>query len=109
LKIKTLQALWLKLNERFFDGKLRPISIRLTRSRQLYGYYEPTTNSSQSVIRISGNLNKSSEDFYDTLLHEMIHQYLYEQQIEDEADHGPKFKEHAERVGILWDSTWGQS
>lgn len=103
MKIRTLQKMWTRLNLRFFDGSLNEIPIRLTRSKRLYGYFMPTTNSGKAVIRISGHLNKTEEDFQDTLLHEMVHQAIHQFGLKDDADHGTVFHQIASRIGVKQD------
>lgn|SRR6185312_11622332 len=103
MKQATLERMWEELNDRFFDGSLNEIPIRLTRSKRLYGYFMPTTNSGKAVIRISGHLNKTEEDFQDTLLHEMVHQAIHQFGLKDDADHGTVFHQIASRIGVKQD------
>ncbi|MDE2097345.1 MAG: SprT-like domain-containing protein [Patescibacteria group bacterium] len=103
MKIRTLQKMWKELNLRFFDGSLDEIPIRLTKSRRLYGYFMPTTNSGKAVIRISGHLHKSEDEFKDTLLHEMVHQAIHQFRLKDDGDHGTIFHQIASRIGVKQD------
>jgi len=103
MKQRTLELMWSELNKTFFGGSLNEIPIRLTRSKQLYGYFTHTTNSGKPVIRISGYLNKTEEEFRDTLLHEMIHQAIHQYGLRDDEDHGAIFHQIAERIGVKRD------
>lgn len=103
MKIATLKRMWKDFNEKYFQGYLNEIPIRLTRSKRLYGYFEPTTNSRQAVIRISGHLNRSEEEFRDTLLHEMVHQAMHQFRLKDDGDHGTVFHQIASKIGVKQD------
>ena len=59
------------------------------------------------IIRLSEPLLKfrPRSDLIDTLLHEMIHAYLYlTRNFKDRGDHGDEFKGHATRINKLADS-----
>jgi hypothetical protein len=92
--------MWKDLNDTFFGGSLNEIPIRLTRSKQYYGYFIATTNSGKPTIRISTHLNLTEEDFRDTVLHEMVHQAIHQFDLKDDGDHGTIFRQIAERIGV---------
>lgn len=95
VKLRTLQIWWSEFNGRFFQGALHSIPIRITRSRRYWGHY---SGGPPAAIYIGRNLNKTIEDFRDTLLHEMVHQYLDERRVTESSDHGPIFRQEYLRV-----------
>jgi hypothetical protein len=96
-------AMWHdRYNERYFGGRLRPATIRVSRRmRSRLGHYTAATAGGEPAeIAISlGHLRKHGwNEVLHTLLHEMVHQW------QDEAghtiDHGATFRAKAREVGI---------
>lgn len=102
MKVAKLKAMWEELNREYFTGELQPIVICITRGKKYWGkFLHPRGPSGASpCIFLSGVLNKSPEEWRDSLLHEMCHQYLYEKGITEQDDHGPLFMEVATKCGI---------
>lgn len=92
-----LRRMWEELNSEHFDNKLVQVPIRVTRSRNTYGYFNGPANG-QASIRISTVLAASDKLLRDTMLHEMIHQVLYEQKHPEWDGHGADFQKHHVRV-----------
>lgn len=93
MKLQTLQAWWRELNAKYFAGTLNPCPIRITRSRRYWGHF-----SDLPAIYLGRHLNRTAEEFRDTLLHEMIHQHLEQQGVAEPDDHGPRFQAEHTRV-----------
>jgi len=93
VKLRTLQIWWNEFNIQYFGGLLRPVPIRITRSRKYWGHF-----SDPPAIYIGRHLNKTNAETRDTLLHEMIHQYLAQLGTSESDDHGPKFQEEYLRI-----------
>lgn len=94
-KLSQLRAWFNEFNDKHFGGILKTIPIRITRSKRYFGHY-----SDPPAIFIGRHLNKSSDDFRDTLLHEMIHYYIEQVGIVEDDDHGPIFQEmHLKLLG----------
>jgi predicted SprT family Zn-dependent metalloprotease len=96
-----LQNTWRELNEKYFHGRLRPISIvwsrRLTASVGMFvshmGPRVPHMHSAERrLIRLSIPLLKDQceSELIGTLAHEMIHQWQYDI-LKRRPDHGPEF------------------
>lgn len=102
MKLATLREMYDSFNLRFFRGVLTRPVLRITKAKGYYGkFLHPRGKSGASTaIYVSGTLNKTEAEFEDTLLHEMIHQYLYDTGVIEQDDHGPIFREHACRCGI---------
>ncbi|HEY0970572.1 MAG TPA: SprT-like domain-containing protein [Gemmatimonadales bacterium] len=89
-------------NERFFDGRLRPVAIRVSRRmRTRLGHYTaatPTGEPAEIAISRTHLRRHGWEEALHTLLHEMVHQW------QDETgrpiDHGATFRAKAREVGI---------
>src|SRR5262245_8920095 len=73
---------WAEFNERYFGGSLRPIPLIIT-STLPYGRligscsYNPKTGSRLIKLNLPSCHNLLVAD-YNTLIHEMVHQYLQE-------------------------------
>lgn len=72
---KDLERLHGEFNRSYFGGKLRKPTFKWQNSKLPYGRYVAGSNE----IWISRTADKWSEDFlHDVMIHEMIHQYVYE-------------------------------
>lgn len=93
VKLRTLQTWWNEFNKQHFGGVLKPIPLRITRSKRYWGHF-----SDPPAIFIGKHLNLTTADFRDTLLHEMIHQYLDQLRVTESDDHGPIFQTEYLRI-----------
>lgn len=101
--IATKEYIEKKFNEYnvlIFRSSLKPIPIRLSRSRTTLGqiaYKRKRTlfgkwHYSDFKLRISTLIDQPEELIEDTILHEMIHYYILSNQIQDTSSHGEKFR-----------------
>jgi predicted SprT family Zn-dependent metalloprotease len=89
-------------NEKYFNGKLKPVGFSLRRSYKYFGLYMP----SKSTIAISVLFDRSDKEIDNTLIHEMIHQYIWESGIKDSGKHGRKWLSIAKDINKDgWDIT----
>ena len=104
MKLHKVQEQWRAYNSQHFSGLLRPVRIQITRSSANYGkfVYPVKHGACEPVIHISGCIN-TEDTWRDALLHEMIHQFLYESRIEEDDIHGPIFVEWATKLGVSLD------
>jgi hypothetical protein len=96
-----LQEFHKRLNDERFDGRLRPITVRVSRRmRSRLGHYAPAQRGAPAEIAISSSHVKRHgfAQALQTLLHEMVHQWQDESKLS--LDHGPAFREKAREVGI---------
>uniref|UniRef100_A0A8C3WVC0 DNA-dependent metalloprotease SPRTN n=1 Tax=Catagonus wagneri TaxID=51154 RepID=A0A8C3WVC0_9CETA len=100
-----LRALFVQFNERFFWGKLEAVevkwSLRMTLCAGICSY---EGNGGMCSIRLSEPLLKlrPRKDLVETLLHEMIHAYLFvTNNDKDREGHGPEFCKHMHRINRL--------
>lgn len=101
MKLICLKLLWHQFNEDYFEGKLWCIPILKWRNKRYWGEFQV---SSIPKIRLSKVRNKDKGDWIDSLLHEMIHQYIWQMDIEDDDDHGKEFNKIAERIRVQIDN-----
>jgi hypothetical protein len=97
-----LTARHAELNAERFGGVLRPIPIEVSRRlRSRLGYYRIATPRYPSLIVISRrHLRRHGwAEVFDTLLHEMVHQWQDESGLS--VDHGAQFRAKARAVGAL--------
>ncbi|KAF9361188.1 hypothetical protein BGX26_005282 [Mortierella sp. AD094] len=99
---KDLHQLFLVFNDQYFESKLSACEVRwsprMTRCAGLC-YYQ--SRAQYCSIRLSEPLLKfrPESDYIDTLLHEMIHAYLFvTQAIQDHDGHGADFQHHMNRI-----------
>ena len=97
-----LHALFLQYNERFFWGKLAGCEVKWSpRMTLCAGVCSYQGRGGLCSIRLSVPLLKlrPRKDLVETLLHEMIHAYLFITDGNDDHDgHGPAFHEHMYRI-----------
>ncbi len=89
-----------EFNHLIFDDSLPMIPIKLGRSKSALGYlkfrkhknlFGKVTISGFSIT-ISTKFDLSEQEIEDTLIHEMIHFYIYHNKLEDSSSHGHIFK-----------------
>ena len=90
-----------ELNEKWFDGALTSIAIRLSgRMASRLGHYDPGADTGDAEIALSRAhvVEHGWREASHTLLHEMVHQWQYE--TGRPVDHGAGFREKCREVGI---------
>lgn len=95
LKLSTVRKLWSEINEKVFDGVLQEPVLRITRARFYYGkctIVDPRKHP-RVAIYISGPLS-STDNLRDTLAHEMIHQWQYE--------NGYRYNDNHDETFLQW-------
>ena len=97
-----LSARHAEFNAERFGGTLRPVAIEVSRRlRSRLGYYRVATPRYPGLIVISRrHLRRHGwAAVFDTLLHEMVHQWQDESGLG--VDHGPQFRAKARLVGTV--------
>lgn len=85
-------------NDAAFGSSLGPIPIRITKARSYNGQFRVKTilrngrKSYHPSIAISTFLDNSEDKIVDTLIHEMIHFYIWVNKIQDTSAHGNCFR-----------------
>uniref|UniRef100_L7M0J8 Protein with SprT-like domain at the N terminus n=1 Tax=Rhipicephalus pulchellus TaxID=72859 RepID=L7M0J8_RHIPC len=97
-----VHSLFMEFNEAFFFGKLDGTEVRWSpRMTSCAGLCHYEGRGGLCSIRLSEPLLKlrSRKDLVETLLHEMIHAYLFVTNNNKDHDaHGPEFHKHIERI-----------
>ncbi|PIK38535.1 putative sprT-like domain-containing protein Spartan-like [Apostichopus japonicus] len=96
------RALFLQFNDKFFSGRLAGVEVRWSpRMTLCAGVCSYEGRGGLCSIRLSVPLLKlrPRKDLVETLLHEMIHAYLFVTQNNRDRDgHGPEFCKHKDRI-----------
>ncbi|XP_022408823.1 sprT-like domain-containing protein Spartan isoform X2 [Delphinapterus leucas] len=100
-----LQALFMLFNDRFFWGHLEAVEVKWSMRMTLCaGICSYEGRGGMCSIRLSEPLLKlrPRKDLVETLLHEMIHAYLFvTNNDKDREGHGPEFCKHMHRINRL--------
>ncbi|KAF9354829.1 hypothetical protein BGX34_010788 [Mortierella sp. NVP85] len=99
---KDLHSLFLAFNDQYFESKLSACEVRWSpRMTRCAGLCLYQSKAQYCSIRLSEPLLKfrPESDYIDTLLHEMIHAYLFvTKAIQDHDGHGADFQYHMNRI-----------
>ncbi len=97
--LKFVKEKYNYFNETIFDGKLPEVTLRVTQSiRQLGVLRHPRVkpkgahSPSHCMMGISCRMDMEQSQIEDTLIHEMIHLYIYYYELPDTSAHGPIFR-----------------
>ncbi|XP_075218187.1 DNA-dependent metalloprotease SPRTN [Lycorma delicatula] len=100
-----IRGLFMTFNKRFFWNALGSVEVRWSpRMYSCAGVCSYEGRSGLCSVRLSEPLLKlrPRKDLVETLLHEMIHAYLFVTQNDRDRDgHGPEFKKHMHRINNL--------
>uniref|UniRef100_A0A6I8PQ39 DNA-dependent metalloprotease SPRTN n=2 Tax=Ornithorhynchus anatinus TaxID=9258 RepID=A0A6I8PQ39_ORNAN len=100
-----LRALFLLFNDRYFWGRLEAVEVKWSlRMTLCAGVCSYEGRGGMCSIRLSEPLLKlrPRKDLVETLLHEMIHAYLFvTHNNKDREGHGPEFCKHMHRINRL--------
>lgn len=96
-------------NELYFEGQLPPIELRTdTALRRLGAFLYPKRcqdRNPETVKRCRISVNRRYDlpesEVEDTLIHEMIHYYVWYHRLDGEPPHGPAFCRQMERINAL--------
>lgn len=97
VNLQLAQRLYAELNQRHFEGKLPPCQLELSaRLIRTAGKIWPKTR----LMRLSLPYHQhyGPDELHNTILHEMIHLWLYEQKLP--SGHTPLFRRKLEEVGL---------
>lgn len=96
-----VHKLFAEFNEAYFYGKLNHVSVCWsTRMTLCAGLCEYERTGGLCTVKLSEPLLKlrPRKDLVETLLHEMIHAYLFVTNSKEHNDHGPEFRKHMNRI-----------
>lgn len=90
---------WIEFNDTYFESRLRmPDRFEIIKSTRILGQFQAKSEGwcIVRIIRMSDYYDRSEHDFKGTLIHEMIHQWQYENHYK--VDHRATFKRKAEEI-----------
>ena len=101
--IYFMKSKFREFNERFFNNSLPTPIFELMNRKKALGDFTSLRGleynfGSYMRIRLNKAFERSENDLETTLLHEMIHQYIYVHNIRDNGAHGRKFLQIAEKI-----------
>ena len=79
-----------KYNQQCFESALRKPVIKVSNARRQLGVFVGTKP--LPTIKVSNYYDRCEQDYLNTLVHEMIHMYIYEKGIKDTSPHGAVFR-----------------
>ena len=99
---KILENLFLEYNKEYFDGCLIMPKLSTYIGNTSMGIFSVKTKRSfvQKEISIARNFNLTTEELRDLLLHEMIHEYVYDKY--GKMNHGKEFKRKMKEFNQLY-------
>lgn len=108
-----------KYNKKYFNGTLVKPSFVIMHKKRVFGTFNRTLKYDELfgeyrwkfTISISDYYERSEFEFNNTIIHEMIHQYIRQNNLKDTSTHGRIFKSECERINKDgWKlSTYGRS
>ncbi len=93
-------------NQLMFEGKLKPLPFKLSRARTFLGQvscyrtrkWNGTWRYSDFKFVISNKLDREESLIEDTIIHEMIHYWIFSNQMQDTSSHGRIFKAKMQEI-----------
>ncbi len=104
-----IKAKFKEYNDAFFGGELPELPIRLSNARTTLGCFVRPRNYPSSLergvgechIRISVRLDYPELEVENTIIHEMIHYWIWFKRIKDSSAHGPHFRAKMTEINRL--------
>lgn len=89
-----------RLNQQHFGGALRPVSVRVSRRmKSRLGHFAPGGERAGDIVISRRHIRRHGwPEAFETLLHEMVHQWQEENSLP--LDHGAAFRRKAREVGV---------
>lgn len=96
LTIKYMEENFELYNKKYFNGVLKKPHFRIINTRRRLGSMSRIHE--RYIISISKYYDRDKFQYDNTLIHEMIHLYIYQQNIIDNGPHGRIFKAECARI-----------
>lgn len=92
-----------KYNNKYFNGKLPTPIFQISRAKNCLGNFRVVRSRMFGTIKsmtlvVSNFYDLSERDFDDTIIHEMIHEYIFVNGIKDTNDHGLYWSAKAKEI-----------
>lgn len=95
LTLLYIENSFIKYNEKYFNGELVMPTFEITNSKRILGQMETKYDifyKKRFIIRVSKYYDRTEKQYDETIIHEMIHQYISQKNIKDNGSHGRYFK-----------------
>ena len=101
--IELMEQWFVEFNEQFFEGELETIDFRVCKlKRKTHGCFsdpkEEDFHPEECYIALNAMIMDTEEEWRNTMLHEMVHYYVYKHFGKVKRPHGREFKEIAKRI-----------
>ena len=100
LTIKYISEAFSKYNAKYFGGELKKPIFKIGKSKTQLGSFSchQTMLGEVHTITISKYYDRTPKQYDNTIIHEMIHQYIRQKGLKDSSSHGHLFKQHCARI-----------
>ena len=100
LTIKYISEAFSKYNTKYFGGELKKPIFKIGKSKTQLGSFSchQTMFGEVHTITISKYYDRTPKQYDNTIIHEMIHQYIRQKGLKDSSSHGHLFKQHCARI-----------
>lgn len=102
--LQYLEEKFKKFNELCFSAQLPPVPMRIGKAKAMLGSFrhprdnKGSRNPVECCICLSDRFDLPAEEVDATIVHEMIHYYLWYKKIKDDAPHGSEFRRVMDRL-----------
>ena len=104
ITMAEIKNAYVKFNNKYFSGELKPIEIHFSKTKRALGAFhcQRSFGATKTWICISTYYDRPTKNVMETLLHEMIHQWQFENGMP--VDHKENFKDMAFLINL---DGWG--
>ena len=90
-----------RINKLIFHDKLEIPIFKLIQVKSFFGEFTGYRNKT-NIIRLSIKYNRTEFEYINTLVHEMLHQWIFESGTKDNSSHGFYFKKYMNQINEIF-------
>lgn len=90
-----------RINKLIFHDKLEIPIFKLINVKSFFGEFYGRYNKT-NIIRLSIKYNRTEFEYINTLVHEMLHQWIFESGTKDNSSHGLYFKKYMKQINEIF-------
>lgn len=90
-----------RINKLIFHDKLEIPIFKLINVKSFFGEFTGYHNKT-NIIRLSIKYNRTEFEYINTLVHEMLHQWIFESGTKDNSSHGLYFKKYMKQINEIF-------
>lgn len=100
LTINFIREAFMKYNKKYFSNSLMAPDFKINKSFRKFGTCAARLYGTRRhyTITISNCFERTEDEYCNTIIHEMIHLYIFQNHIKDTSSHGQVFKNIAQRI-----------